>query len=188
MPKSNLNQGASMQNISDLGTLLTPHAQHKNYSVDDYQFQFNGNLPIDYELMNRFKHYAEAEQMTPETAQQLAHFYEEYLQYSVDNQMLGRKDLVHNLQCQCQQDAEFGGPRFKQNLAYAKAALDRFDNGNLAAILRDSGYGSHPDVIRFMYRVGKALSEKSMVHGGGHGHREPTAAELFYPSMKPSRR
>jgi hypothetical protein len=47
----------------------------------------------------------------------------------------------------------------------AKKALDAFGTTELRSLLNESGLGNHPEVIRFMFRAGKAISEDSMVTG-----------------------
>ena len=60
-------------------------------------------------------------------------------------------------------DDEFGGETFDANLEVAKSALDAFGTSTFKQLLSESGLGNHPEVIRFMYRAGKAISEDSYV-------------------------
>ena len=49
------------------------------------------------------------------------------------------------------------------NLEVAKSSLKAFGTDALKSLLQESGLGNHPEVIRFMYRAGKAISEDSYV-------------------------
>ena len=60
-------------------------------------------------------------------------------------------------------DDEFGGETFETNLETAKTALNAFGTEPFKQLLSESGLGNHPEVIRFMYRAGKAISEDSYV-------------------------
>ena len=60
-------------------------------------------------------------------------------------------------------DQEFGGETLDANLTVAKSALDTFGTDALKSLLSESGLGNHPEIIRFMYRAGKAISEDSYV-------------------------
>ena len=60
-------------------------------------------------------------------------------------------------------DDEFGGETFNANLEVAKTALNAFGTDPFKQLLSESGLGNHPEVIRFMYRAGKAISEDSYV-------------------------
>ena len=62
-----------------------------------------------------------------------------------------------------QSDKEFGGENLKANLEVAKSSLNAFGTDAFKSLLQESGLGNHPEVIRFMYRAGKAISEDSYV-------------------------
>ena len=64
---------------------------------------------------------------------------------------------------QSKSDSEFGGESLTDNLDVAKASLDTFGTDALKSLLQETGLGNHPEVIRFMYRAGKAISEDSYV-------------------------
>ena len=62
-----------------------------------------------------------------------------------------------------QADKEFGGENLAENLNVAKQALDAFGSDSLKSLLQETGFGNHPEIIRFMYKAGKAISEDSYV-------------------------
>ena len=78
-------------------------------------------------------------------------------------------------------DQEFGGEQLAENLGLAKRALDQFGTAELKSLLNDSGLGNHPEVIRFMVRAGKAISEDRFVAGtrGASGPGDDPAKRLF---------
>lgn len=86
-------------------------------------------------------------------------------------------------------DKEFGGDALAENLSVAKKALDSFGTTELRALLNESGLGNHPEIIRFMYRAGKAISEDRYVGSSvGSGAQRATpkdfnaaAAALYSP-------
>lgn len=55
-----------------------------------------------------------------------------------------------------ERDVEIGGARLNENVALARSVLDRFGPGFKAAIT-DLGLGNHPELIRMLVRIGKAL-------------------------------
>jgi len=63
-------------------------------------------------------------------------------------------------------DMEIGGSAFAENLKLANKALDRFGSPELIAELKTSGFGNHPELIRAWNKVGKAISEETMLTGG----------------------
>ena len=175
-------QDSYAQSMEDKGTLLTAPANGIQ-SIDDYDLQFSPETVVDHVMIDDFKNFAFNNQMSLESAQQVASFYESFIQKGNTNYALQSRIQENEMRNSCENDVEFGGAKFHENLRYAKAAMTRFDDGSLGKILTDSGFGSHPEVVRFMFRVGQALSEKSMAMGQSP-QRELSAAELFYPSMR----
>lgn len=84
-------------------------------------------------------------------------------------------------------DKEFGGDKLTENLGFARKAMDTFGTPELKTMLNDTGLGNHPDVVRFMVRAGKAISEDRIVTGGAPASANRSAAEVLYggtPSKK----
>lgn len=151
-------------------------------SPDDYVFQFAPETVVDTALIDEFRRFAFEQKMSLENARLMAKFYEQYVLGQSKKQNQEQTELLQSMQKACEEDSEFGGMNFYDNMRYAKAAILRFDDGSLAKILNDTGFGSHPEVVRFMYRVGKALAEKDMPRAK-ESPEEKSVAELFYPSM-----
>ena len=83
-------------------------------------------------------------------------------------------------------DKEFGGSALNANLAIAKKGLDAFGGEPLKELLETTGLGNHPEVIRFFWKVGKAVSEDTFSRGGT-GSRpasEEEIAKQLYPTMQ----
>lgn len=81
-----------------------------------------------------------------------------------------------------QVDKEFGGDKLQENLAVAKKALDTFGTPELSKVLRESGMGNHPEVIRAFYRIGQKISGDTFVPGGA----KPQGGDILktmYPTM-----
>lgn len=82
-------------------------------------------------------------------------------------------------------DKEFGGEKLDENLATAKKALDTFGTPEFRALLNESGFGNHPEVIRVFYRAGKAISEDRFVAGGGKGPQADARRLYSNSNMNP---
>jgi hypothetical protein len=83
-------------------------------------------------------------------------------------------------------DAEFGGAKLTENVALAEKALKQFGTPELSTLLKESGLGNHPEIIRAFYRAGKAISEDgSFVNGATKGAGNESAAQRMYPNMNP---
>lgn len=152
-------------------------------SPEDYVFQFAPETVVDKALIDDFRRFAFEQKMSLENARLMAKFYEAYVQGQSKKRSMEQAEFLKNMQKACEEDGEYGGLGFHDNMRYAKMAMLRFDDGSLAKILNETGFGSHPEVVRFMYRVGRALAEKDMPRAQ-NAKKEQSAAELFYPSMK----
>lgn len=83
-------------------------------------------------------------------------------------------------------DKEFGGEKLNENLAVAKKGLGAFATPELSALLEKTGLGNNPEIIRYFYRVGKAISEDSFVNGNKGSNSTPESmAQRMYPNMNP---
>lgn len=97
--------------------------------------------------------------------------------------------VKHDLQVQdweaaSRADPEFGGEKLAENLAIANRVFEAYDpQGIIRGLLQETGYGNHPDLIRFMLAIGRDLSPDRMV-GGGRGVNDPNGVNLdaFYPN------
>ena len=87
---------------------------------------------------------------------------------------------------QARADKEFGGEKLDQNIAVAKKALDQFGSPELSKLLKESGLGNNPEVIRFMYRAGKAISEDKFVGNGAGGKPTPKSNNDYASSLYPT--
>lgn len=79
-----------------------------------------------------------------------------------------------------QADKEFGGENLNANMAIAKRALDLAPE--MKTMLRETKLGNHPEMIRWMYRVGKLMSSDTVVTGGINLPAKD-AAKALYPNQ-----
>lgn len=63
-------------------------------------------------------------------------------------------------------DPEIGGVNFKTSILQANIILDKFASPKLRKDLDDTGLGNHPELVRFIARLGKEFSNDTMVKGG----------------------
>ena len=89
-------------------------------------------------------------------------------------------------------DKEYGGQEFPKNVELAKRVLEKYGTPEFKAILEDSkqgGFGNHPELVRVLVRIGKAMSEDQLVTASAQGgKKEVSAAEKLYGegTVKPS--
>jgi hypothetical protein len=104
----------------------------------------------------------------------------------VAKQQAAVKQAAVDWKTQTEADPEVGGAAIKENLAVAIKARDQFATPELTKMLNESGLGNHPEVVRFFFKVGKAMSEDKFTQGGkAPAGVNPDAARAarMYPSM-----
>jgi hypothetical protein len=93
------------------------------------------------------------------------------------------EDMSNAWEQAAQTDKEIGGDKLPENLGFAKSALAKFGNPQLSQLLESSRLGSHPDVIRMLAAVGRAMADDKVLTGAAPG-QAPSTAELFYGGKK----
>lgn len=78
-------------------------------------------------------------------------------------------------------DAEYGGDKLKESLVIAQKALKQFGSPELNELVVGAGLGDHPEFVRLMYRVGKAVSESPIVSGAKPANQ--SASAVLYPNL-----
>jgi hypothetical protein len=70
-------------------------------------------------------------------------------------------------------------------IAIASKAVTQFGTPALRDTLNTTGLGNHPELVKFFYKIGLAISEDALIHGkSGTGGSEKSTAETLYPSQK----
>jgi len=78
-------------------------------------------------------------------------------------------------------DKEYGGDKFDESVSFAQKAVETFGTPELKEALDSTGLGNHPELIRLMNRVGRALGE-DVPGGGSNLTSEKDQASLMYPT------
>lgn len=83
-------------------------------------------------------------------------------------------------------DNEIGGTKWDGTVSNARRAVERFGTPELREYLNASGGGNHPELIRFMAKVGAAIGEDQPAGGGSGGASRPAdPAHVLFPNDAP---
>jgi len=138
---------------------------------ENYEFSAPEGKSYDADTLTAFSEVAKELNLPQESAQKMLGKMAEKISERQNQQI----EAVRSEWAQSSQsDKEFGGDKLNENLSIAKKALDSFGTPELRALLNESGLGNNPEVIRFMYRAGKAISEETFVgNSNGAGVKSP---------------
>ena len=143
-----------------------------------YEFKAPEGKEFDSEIVTTFSEVARELNLSQEAAQRVL----DTMSPKVAERQQAQIDAVRASWTEASKsDSEFGGEKIAENLTVAKKALESFGTPALRTLLNESGLGDHPEVIRFMYRAGQAISEDRFV--GGSTGSTPTRAPKDFNSQ-----
>lgn len=150
---------------------------------DDYEaFTLPEGVEMDDGALDKFKPIAKEAGLDQANAQKFIDLYAQAVTDATESQQKVWADTQNDWVNQAKADPEIGGAKFESNLGDAKRALKQFGTPELDEAMALTGAGNHPEFIRLMSKVGKAISEDAMIPGRA-ATGPKTAAEILYPTM-----
>lgn len=78
-------------------------------------------------------------------------------------------------------DPEIGGDNLNKTTELSKRVVDKFGNDAFKKLLNDTGFGSYPEVLRFLSKVGNAFSEDNLRPGNpSSGGTQKSREEILF--------
>ena len=124
--------------------------------------------------------------LNQDQAQKLIDVYAAQVQAGMDQQVDAFNQQKAEWRDASEADKEFGGDAFDENVKIAQAAISKFGTSELKQLLEDYGVGNHPEVIRFMFNVGKLTVEDTPGATGGVASVQKSAVDVLYPNDQKS--
>ena len=143
-------------------------------------------MELDKGKVEAFTPLAQELGLNQERAQKLVDFFAEHVKTETEAQHEIWATEVKEWKTTAEADPEFGKDNFKASVAGGAAAIDTVMGDEapaFKALLNSTQLGNHPEVIRFMYRVSKAIGEDKL-HFGKSEEAPADAASAMYPTMK----
>lgn len=75
------------------------------------------------------------------------------------------------------------GNDFEKQFGLAAKAVERFGDADLKTLLRETGLGNHPAIIKAFNKIGALMGEDQPVDGRRAGGEAKTTAELMFDKM-----
>lgn len=120
--------------------------------------------------------------LNQEQAQKLVDFQAANVQASQTGQAEAFNQLKLDWQDQSKNDKEIGGDKFEQSVSDTHEALGKFGTPELTKLLDDFGIVNHPEMIRFMSKVGGLTKEDVPGSTGSPTGGEKDHVSILYPS------
>ncbi len=146
-----------------------------------YEFKAPEGQELDTAAVEAFTPIAKELGLTNDQAQKLVDLYAAQMANAAKGQQDAFTAIRDGWVASVRNDPEIGGGKLEGNLAIAAKAIDQFGGPELRQALNETGVGDNPAVIKFMIKVGKAISEDNFPRGsGGDPGGGKSTAELFY--------
>ena len=146
-------------------------------------FKFPEGVESDAEVMAKASELFKEIGLTQEQAQKLVDFQTNSYTAEVEKTQQAWSDQMDQWSKESKADKEFGGQGLKDNLVKAKAGMDAFGNTEFKDMLEVTGIGNHPEMVRFLVKLGKEVSEHNVLQGNKGGGAPKTASAIMFPDM-----
>lgn len=130
---------------------------------EQFEFVKQGEYDYDPEFIKSYSEVAKELNLSQKGAQKIL---DKILPTVLERQNAALAEMKNGWETSSRTDSEYGGKAFVENLGIAKKALDVFGGDGLRKLLNETGIGSHPEMIRFMYRAGRAIMEDNKLVTG----------------------
>lgn len=151
-------------------------AESKTEEPVAYEFKTPEGVELDSGLADKFKAIASELKLPADGAQKVVDLYASVRQAEAEAFAKQVSDWGEAVKA----DKEIGGDKLPENLAAARKVIDTFGSEDIKSLLDSTGMGNHPEVVRLLVKVGKALSEDTFVRGKPAPAVPKDAASVLY--------
>jgi hypothetical protein len=163
----------------------TPPAENKPVVPDKYDLKIPDGAQLKPEQLEKISQYAKEQGFSQEQAQKHLERENAVLAEYVSKQQEDFKAQTQSWVEQVKADKEIGGEKFQENMEYATRAFERFATPEFAKVVKESGFGNHPGLVRTFFKIGQAMKDDRMINPPAHGSSAgKSAAELLYGGTK----
>lgn len=146
---------------------------------ETYEFNLGEGLTITDEQKTAFTSIAKEAKLTQAQADSLLKMHSEI----INGYMHQAEETIEKNIAECQKQ----GLTTKENLGYAKAAVDMFGGSEAMNVLVETGAINHPAVCKLFITVGQLISEDKSPDshiGGGNTINQSQLADILFPNSK----
>lgn len=143
-------------------------------------FTLPEGMEIDQEALGKATPLFKELGLTQDKAQKVIDLYTDIQREQVQGQIENHNTRVTEWAQQAEADPEIGGEKFKENVAIAKQGLEKFGTPALTELLESYGIGSHPEVVRAFYKIGKLTQEDNPGSGARASEARGNVVDRLY--------
>lgn len=159
-----------------------------------YEFNLGEGVTVDQDALAVFEPVLRELNIPQATADKLVGTYAEKLLPMMEERANAQAEeagaqLRADWSRQFSADPEIGGAKLEESRSFAAKAMQHFMPNNaegqaFRTFLNESGLGNHPEMGRFLSRVGRQLSEAAVDETTGNATSQTSVAERWYGEKK----
>jgi len=146
----------------------------------EFKLSLGENSNLDEADLEAIRDFAVENGLTEKAAQNLLDMQDKVVAEIFQSGVASREAEVKEWIDTIKADPEIGGDNLRKTSESARRVLDRFGNQGFIEFLDSTGYGNHPDIVRFLYNIGKTMSEDTLVLGGKETSKPRSVEDIFY--------
>jgi hypothetical protein len=151
-----------------------------------YALTMPEGVEVDQELLDAVSPEFKSLGLTTKQAQALTDKFIATQQARAEKQAEGWSNTLQKWVDDAKADKDIGGTKWDATVKDSRRAVDRLGTPELREYLNASGGGNHPELIRFMAKVGSMIKEDNPAAGGAEGAGKPVeAAHRLFPNDAP---
>ncbi len=158
-----------------------------NLPPDTYaDFDLPEGMQLDEAALTEASTFFKEDGLTQEKAQKYVDLFAKQIQAGSQAQTETFNQLMSDWREQSANDKEFGVDKYEQNVKVAQVAISKYGTPELKQLLNDHGVGNHPEMVRFMVRVGRTLGEDVPGVTGTKTSQAQDRVSILYPKTNES--
>lgn len=150
-----------------------------------YNITLPEGIEVDKGLLDRFSPKFKEAKLTQRQVQAVTSEYAAMRKEEGEKQLEAWGKTVDGWKEAARTDADMGGDKWDATTKSAIRAVTTLGTPELQSYLEASGGGNHPELIRFMAKVGAMIKEDSPATGQSSGGQKQDRISVLYPDDKP---
>lgn len=176
--------GASQSAQAGDGSSEGQQDAQKQDAPEDYKLEAGEDFQVPAENLASFEKICKEQKLSKAQAQALLDWHKSFAGDVAKAQEAQESAQIKAWQDEILKDPEIGGQHWKAAVADSRKALNAFDtDGKLRTLLKQMHADYHPDVVRVIARVGRAMGEDKFVTSKGGGNDVRALEDRMWPNM-----
>ena len=177
-------EGASKDAQASEGAPEGQQDAQKPAEPEDYSFEPSEDFQVPQENLDSFAKACKEAGLSKKQAEAMLAWHKGFAGDVQKLQQQQEAAQVKAWQDEILKDPEIGGTHWKAAVADSRKALNAFDtDGKLRTLLKQMHADYHPDVVRVIARVGRAMGEDKFISSKGSGNDVRALEDRMWPNM-----